>query len=154
MRVKPFFKTHTVVIFMFLHSSPLDLITKSTALKSSFNKVYMLEIVRLKSQVETRKILVLCVRSNDAMLCTHNSSYFLVDVTDRMVSILSTFKQTMAITRCAQCPGCQAGSGCRRSPLLECRLPTGFLWHHGGASCFPLAKPAHRSERQQQQQQQ
>ena len=27
---------HTVVIFMFLHSSPLDLITKSTALKSDF----------------------------------------------------------------------------------------------------------------------
>ena len=29
---------HTVVIFMFLHSSPLDLITKSTALKSDFNR--------------------------------------------------------------------------------------------------------------------
>ena len=27
---------HTVVIFMFLHSSSLDLITKSTALKSDF----------------------------------------------------------------------------------------------------------------------
>ena len=36
LRVKPFFKMHAVVIFMFLHSSSLDLITKSTALKSDF----------------------------------------------------------------------------------------------------------------------
>ena len=39
---------HTVVIFMFLHSSSLDLITKSTALKSEF-KVF-------KSSFENDKI--------------------------------------------------------------------------------------------------
>ena len=52
MWVEPFFKTHIVVIFMFLHSSSPDSSTKSTTLKSNF-------------KLRPEAIMKLCITADD-----------------------------------------------------------------------------------------